>query len=205
MPAYVTFRKNCRICKGQTFKKILDLGAMPPANSFLAKDALEATELSFPLTLYFCSKCKLVQLRHVVKPKILFKNYVYQTSASAPLVAHFKNLAKVVEEKYIHSKGDLVVEFGSNDGTLLSHLKESATVLGVDPAENMANIAKTRGVPTITAFFNKRTAQKIKNQYGPAKIIIANNVLAHIDALHDVFKGIVKLLRPDGVFIFEAH
>ncbi len=205
MPSSVTFRKTCRICEGKTFTKILDLGAMPPANAFLSKDKLETKETAFPLVLYFCRKCTLVQLRHVVNPDILFKNYPYQTSASAPLVAHFKKLAEDIRLKHLTSKNDLVVEIGSNDGSLLENLKGSATILGVDPANPMVAIAAEKGVPTLTAFFSDRTADEIKNKHGKAKVIIANNVLAHIDDIHSVFRGIVKLLTPNGVFVFEAH
>ncbi|MDO8590480.1 MAG: class I SAM-dependent methyltransferase [bacterium] len=199
------FKSDCRACGGKKFQEIIDLGEMPLANAFLTKDRLADKELCAPLTVYFCKSCALVQLRHVVDPKILFKDYHYQTSASAPLVLHFKKLAQEIMAKHIKSKNDLVVEIGSNDGSLLENIKTSCRVLGIDPAPGMAEIAKSKGVPTLTAFFNETAAEKILKSHGPAKVIIANNVLAHIDDLASVFEGINKLLNPTGVFIFEAH
>lgn len=202
---YCKFRKTCRICHSRKLAKIIDLGEMPPANAFLKKSELAKLESSFPLVLYFCLDCGLLQLRHVVSPEILFKNYRYQTSASTPLIAHFKKLAREIVSKHISSKNDLVVEIGSNDGVLLEHIKPFARVLGVDPARGMAKIAEERGVPTLTGYFNKRTAEKIIKTDGQASVIVANNVIAHIDDLGSVFEGIVKLLKPNGKFIFEVH
>lgn len=199
------FRKTCRICLGTRLEKVLDLGAMPPANAFLQKNELGKPEEKFPLELYFCKECSLLQLRHVVNPEILFKNYHYQTSASSPLVTHFKEMSGGIVSKYIRSKNDLVVEIGSNDGSLLENMKNHSKILGVDPAPEMEKLAKVRGVPTMTAFFDAETAEKITAEHGNAKVIIANNVLAHIDDIQSVFKGIKKLLKPDGVCVFEAH
>ncbi len=198
-------RETCRICEGTNLEKILDLGTMPLANAFLPKSELGKPEDKFPLELYFCDKCSLLQLCHVVDPEILFRNYRYQTSASSPLVAHFKEMASDIVSKYVRSVGDLVVEIGSNDGSLLENMKGRAKILGVDPAPEMEKLAKIKGVPTMTAFFNSETADKIAARYGNAKVIVANNVLAHIDDIQDVFKGIAKLLKTDGVCIFEAH
>lgn len=178
---------------------------MPPANAFIPKSRLKYKEEKFPLVVYFCHNCTLLQLRHVVNPEILFKEYVYQTGASAPLVAHFKNLAEEVISRHITSKNDLVVEIGSNDGSLLENIKSSAKILGIDPAPGVAEIAKVKGVPTLTAFFNQPTAEKVFASHGPAKVIIANNVIAHIDDIHSVFAGIKTLLCENGKFIFEAH
>jgi SAM-dependent methyltransferase len=201
----LVFRKNCRICFGKNFHKIINLGEMPPANAFLGQDELKRAEEQFPLSLYFCNDCGLVQLRHVVDPEILFKNYHYQTSASAPLVKHFREMALEIASKHIKNADELVVEIGSNDGVLLENLKQSARVLGVDPDEKMAEIANSRGVPTLTGFFNKNTAKEILKNHGQAKVIVANNVLAHIDDLHSVIDGVKILLSGNGRFIFEAH
>lgn len=178
---------------------------MPPANAFLKRMELKAKQDCFPLELYFCRDCSLVQLRHVVDPKILFGNYHYQTSASAPLVNHFVEMANTISEKYIRNPSDIVVEIGSNDGILLEKLKSVCTVLGVDPSKKMASLAKKRGVPTLTAFFNKDTAKKVVRKYGEAHVLVANNVFAHIDDLHSVMEGINTLLSQNGVFIFETH
>ncbi len=199
------FKKTCRICDSRRFAKILDLGKMPPANAFLKKSQILKPERAFPLAVYLCRDCSLLQLRHVVRPEILFKNYPYETSASSPLVKHFKKLSREIVSKHIASKKDLAVEIGSNDGVLLENFKPFARILGIDPARGMAELAAKKGVPTVIDFFNEKTAQKIIKTHGKAKVIVANNVIAHIDDIQSVFRGIAQLLRHDGRFIFEVH
>ncbi|MDP3956506.1 MAG: class I SAM-dependent methyltransferase, partial [bacterium] len=196
--------KKCRICGNSKLKSVLDLGKMPPANAF-AKPESKKVAGNYPLVLKFCEKCSLAQLGHVVSPKILFSDYHYLTSASRPLAEHFIEEAKMIAEKYKVSQEDLVVEFGSNDGVLLGALKNRCRVLGVDPAENVAQIAKQNGVETFVAYFGKRSAEEIKEKHGQARIIIAYNVFAHIDDISDVIKGVSTLLSPNGVFISESH
>lgn len=198
-------KEFCRICGNMKLRKVLDLGTMPPANNFLRVGELKKPEQRFPLAVQFCEKCFLLSLCHVVDSEILFKNYHYLTGASAPLAKHFTEEARMIYEKLISDKNDLVVEFGSNDGVLLSALKEKCRVLGVDPAKNVASFAMKQGVETVTAFFSEKTARKIKQKYGEAKVIVANNVFAHIDDIHNCMRGIALLLRPDGVFISESH
>ena len=198
-------KKQCRICGNRRLAQVLELGTQPLANNFLKEKELKRKETHFPLAVQFCEKCSLLSLRHVVNPRILFAGYRYRTSASAPLVAHFEEEARMIARKFIRDGNDLVVEFGSNDGVLLSALKGTCRVLGVDPARNVASLAKANGVETMPAFFNEKTAEKIKRKYGEAKVIVANNVFAHIHDIHDVMKGIHALLREDGVFISESH
>ncbi len=197
-------RRTCRICGSPKFLPVLTLGSMPPANAFLKK-ADFARERSFPLTLVFCPRCTLAQLREVVDPKILFAHYTYLTNASAPLVAHFTHYAKEVIRRYPLSKKDLVVEIGSNDGTLLLQFKKSARVVGVDPAKNVAAIARKKGIPTEVAFFTVTRARRLKKKYGSATVVLANNVFAHIDDIHEVLRGVGELLGERGVYIFETH
>jgi len=198
-------KKQCRICGNTRLVSVLDLGRQSPANNFLKKSEMNRKKPRFPLAVQFCENCSLLSLCHVVDPEILFVGYQYLTGASAPLVAHFVEEAKMIARKFIRDKSNLVVEFGSNDGTLLAELKDYCRVLGVDPARNVAARAKKRGVPTILAFFGERTAKHIQARHGHARVIVANNVFAHIDALHDVMRGIRTLLREDGVFISESH
>lgn len=197
-------RKNCYICNKADFVEILDLGEMPPANSFLEKNEFQNEE-RFPLAVQLCKNCKSLQLRHLVLPELLFKNYHYATGASKPLVEHFYELADEIADKHACSKDNLVIEIGSNDGILLSRLKNKCRILGVDPANNMAEIAIKSGVPTRVGFFSSKLSKRIKKEEGRAKIIVANNVMAHIDDLRDVFLGVKNLLAEDGKFIFEVH
>ncbi|MDP3901391.1 MAG: class I SAM-dependent methyltransferase [bacterium] len=197
--------KNCRICSSQDMTLFLSLGEMPLANAFLAKKELTKPEPAFPLDVYFCKNCSLVQLCDIVDPKILFKNYTYLTSASRPLVKHFVDLSKEVADNFLQSASDLVVEIGSNDGVLLGGLKGHGQVLGIEPDEKIADLARNRGIRTLTNFFTSSLAEKVAKEFDKANVILANNVVAHINDLKDVFDGIKVLLADDGVFIFEVH
>lgn len=198
-------QRSCRICGATRLLPVLDLGKTPLANAFLTKRALKITERKYPLAILFCPRCSLVQLRHVVDPSVIFTDYHYRTGASKPLVEHFKTMAHDVARDYRLTKKDLVVEIGSNDGSLLKAFAQNAQVLGVDPAGNVAREATRSGVETISAFFTEKVARRIVLTHGRAKVIVANNVFAHIDDLDDVLKGVGELLTDDGVFIFEAH
>lgn len=202
---YYKHKTICRVCEGTNLVKVLDLGSTPPSNAYLKKDDLEKPEKSFPLALYFCRTCFLAQLLDVVEPDILFKDYHFLTGASAPSVEHFKKYVNEVILPLIKSPEDLLIDIGGNDGVLLSHAKGSARVLNVDPADNLAPLSEEKGVPFYPAFFTSLIADDIIAKYGNAKVVVANNVFAHIDPIRDVFNGVSKLIGDDGVFIFEVH
>ena len=198
-------KTNCRICKNSDLIKILDLGNMPLANAFLKKEDLGNPELKFPLAVYFCKNCGLLQLLDVADPEILFEHYYYLTSTSKPLVDRFIELGKNLTDRFIESKNDLVIDIGGNDAVLLDSIKDRCRVLNIEPAENIAKISREKGVDTIKEFFGAKLAKKILRKYGFAKVIIASNVIAHIDNLRDVFRGIEILIGNNGVFVFEVH
>lgn len=198
-------KTTCRVCEGTDLVKVLDLGATPPAAAFLKKEDLEKPEKTYPLALYFCRTCSLAQLLDVVDPEILFKDYHFLTGASAPSVAHFKKYAKDVILPLVTSKDDLVIDIGGNDGVLLSFVKDRARVLNVDPADNLSSLSEEKGVPFYPAFFSSKTADRLILKYGHAKVVVANNVFAHVDPLRDIFKGVARLIGESGVFIFEVH
>ena len=200
-----THKTACRICGNSELIKVLDLGSTPPANAYLSKEDLGKPEKSFPLAIYFCRTCSLVQLLDVVDPNLLFKGYHFLTGASGPSVTHFEKYANEAVRPFIESKDDLVVDIGGNDGVLLSYLKDDARVLNVDPADNLALLSEEKGVPFYTAFFTSETAKDLIRKYGHAKVVTANNVFAHTDSLRDVFKGVADLIGDTGVFIFEVH
>jgi SAM-dependent methyltransferase len=195
-------RTKCRLCDSQDLYLFLNLGYMPHAGDFLTKKEV-GKELLYPLKIYYCKKCGLVQILDIIPPSILFKNYHYLSSVS--LSKHFGEYALEMNKRFLNNNS-FVVEIGSNDGVLLSPLsKMGIKVLGVDPARNVAQIAKEKGIETIVDFFNEKTANKIVNKHGQADAIFANNVLAHMDNMDEVFAGIKILLKPDGVLIFEVH
>jgi len=196
---------SCRICKSSNLTRILDLGEMPLANSFLRKEDLDKPETKFPLAVYFCNNCGLLQLLDVVNQEILFRHYYYLTSTSKPLADHFVKLGKNLVDRFIKSKNDLIVEIGGNDAVLLESIKNRCRVLNIEPARNIAKISRERGIDTIEEFFSEELAEEIFKKYGPAKVITANNVIAHIDNLKDVMEGVKILIGNEGVFIFEVH
>ena len=200
-----THATSCRVCTGSDLIEILDLGETPPANAYLTKKNLGKPEHLFPLILYFCRTCSLAQLLDVVRPDILFKDYHYITSASTPLIEHFARYAKDVIQPLISSKNNLVVDIGGNDGILLSFIRDTARVLNVDPADNLAGLSEKKGVPFYPAFFTSKVAEDIIANYGTATVVVANNVFAHTDPIRDVFAGVANLIGEDGTFIFEVH
>ena len=196
---------KCRICGGGNLRQFLNLGETALANSFLKSKDLEKEELKFPLRVLFCEDCNFSQLGEVVSPEILFRDYVYFSSAMPSLPQHFKDYASEVMDSFIASNEELVVELGSNDGILLSEIKSCGPkVLGIDPAINIAKVANKNGITTLPEFFSFDLSEKIVKEYGHAKVIIGNNVVAHIDDHHDLVKGVKNLLENNGVFIFEA-
>lgn len=198
-------RKDCRICNSEELEKILDLGETPLANAFVGRDDLNKKESKFPLTVHYCKNCSLVQVPDVVHPKILFSDYYFLTSASSPSVEHFIKYGKDILDKFIESPNDLTVDIGGNDAVLLNELKNKCKVLNVEPAKNIAEISRKKGIEALNEFFTKKTVSKIIKNYGKAKVVTANNIIAHTDTVRDLFEGVSDLIADDGVFVFETH
>ena len=178
----------------------------PPANAFVPKERLSKSEKIFPLVVNFCKGCSHLQLNFVVSPDALFRNYVYVSGTSTVMVQHLKAYAQEAVLLVDLQKEDFVFEFGSNDGTLLNHFKTLGfdNVLGMDPAENIAALAASNGVPTIASFFCLETAKEVRDRFGPARLICANHCCAHIDDLQGIVRGVKELLGKDGIWIFEV-
>ena len=201
----IKVNSKCRMCNAARLVKFLDLGDMPLANDFLTKQEISKPQELYPLEVYFCPACNLVQLGHVVNRKNLFCDYIYFPSKINELSAHFRTYAKDVQSRFLKDPQSFVVEIGSNDGLLLAFIQNSpCKVLGIDPAINIAAVARKRGVETVAEFFSEELAKDISSRYGRANVILANNVVAHIDDLDDLARGIDSLLNAKGVFIFEA-
>jgi len=197
-------KNRCRLCKSSSLKKVIDFGLMPLAGGFLKKNKL-SQEKKYPLRIFFCQNCKLLQLIDVISPKILFKDYRYISSATKTLSKHFKKYAEEMASRFLN-KDSFVVEIGSNDGVLLAPLKRNGiNALGVDPAVNIVKIAKKRGLNVINDFFNVKTAKRILNKYGKADAIFSNNTLAHINDMNEIMKGIKLLLNEKGILVFEVQ
>ncbi len=198
-------KTNCRICLGNKLKKVLTLGPTPLANAFLTDKQTHEGEKFYPLDVYFCTTCGFIQLGHVVSPEVLFNEYVYVSSTSKVVIEHFKYFAKKLYPLFKLNSHSLVIDIGSNDGILLKPFKKLGTkVLGIEPAAEIAKIARSQGIDTISEFFSVKLARSIVKKYGKADVVTATNVFAHIDDLDEVIKGLKVLLKDDGVFIIEA-
>ncbi|MBI2654821.1 NAD-dependent epimerase/dehydratase family protein [Candidatus Woesearchaeota archaeon] len=199
-------RADCRVCGHTDLKKVISLGSMPPANAFLKKEELDAKEPSFPLEVYFCNSCSFVQLVDIVDPELLFGNYVYVSSTSPVFVQHFKELAGKIISMFDLQKNSLVVDIGSNDGILLKPFKElGMKILGIDPAEKIAEMATKSGIETLPVFFDAKVAKGIAKARGRAKLITATSVFSHVDDLDGFLDGVNELLDDDGIFLVEVY
>lgn len=198
-------RSTCRLCGNADLTLVLKLEPTPPANAFVKKVQLNNEQTCLPLDVFFCENCSHLQLLDIVNPKVLFENYVYVSGTSPIFIKHFEEYANDILTRYPQSKDSLIVDIGSNDGTLLRFFKQAGfNVLGIDPAKEIAENATKEGIKTLPIFFNYELSKLIRNEYGNAAIITANNVFAHVDDLGDFVKGIRNLLSQEGIFVFEV-
>ena len=201
--ASATGRSSCRVCRSNELTLILDLGTQPLANSFLRPEALGEAEARYPLELCRCDGCGHLQLSITVPPEIMFRDYLYVSGTSDTIPVHFARYAEDVAQRYVPQDG-LVVEIGSNDGTLLRAFDRTRVrILGVEPARNIAAAANAAGIPTLDEFFNEEVARGILAKHGEASAIIGNNVVAHIDDLHGLMRAVSALLAPEGILVVE--
>ncbi len=203
----MTRRTVCRICGSSKLFQFLSLGETPLADAFVEKENLNKPEAKYPLDVEVCEECGLVMLVNIVDPELLFgDSYAFYTSGSPQAVAHFRRYAHSVMARFPELAKQLTIDIAANDGVLLRPLKEfGAKVLGIDPAKNVTPVAAAAGIPMITDFFTEATARRVEKEHGQAGLILANNVLAHVDDVHDFINGVKLLLDPKGVFIFEAQ
>ena len=198
-------RETCRLCTGRNVSKVFALAPTPLANAFVTADKLDQEQDRYPLDVWFCNDCGHLQLLDVVDPSVLYAHYVYVSGTSPVFVRHFKDYAGYVIENFQPAPAGLVVDIGSNDGTLLRFFKEAGRrVLGVDPAQEISEQTRASGIPVIVDYFSPVLADRIRSEHGAASVIAANNVIAHIDDLAGVMEGVRRLLAPDGVFVFEV-
>lgn len=199
----VTTAFECRVCHNPDLITFLKLGPTPAPNGFLSESQLNASEVYYPLDICFCQKCGMVQLAHVVNPEVMFKDYDYIPSTSRTMTDHFTALAQYATQKATLGANDLVMDIGSNDGTLLKNfLKDGIFVLGVDPAENLAKVANDAGIETVNALFTANLAKTLATKR-KAKVILGTNVFAHVPNVHDFLEGAKTLLTDDGLLIVE--
>ena len=197
-------RTTCRGCSDEALERFLTLGHQPLANAFLRRPEDADEEPRFPLEVHMCTTCSLVQLADVIAPEVLFAEYIYVSGTSSTMAAHAAHFADDVARALSLSAHDLVVEVASNDGTLLRHFKErGARVIGVEPARNIATAANARGITTDNRFFDEAVAVSLRTSHGAARLVIANNVLAHVDDTLGFLRGCAHLI-DDGAVVVEV-
>lgn len=194
------------MCDNTKFRVVLDLGHHPLVNSLVSKENLRKKDPTFPLVVKQCQKCGLVQLVDIIDSEEIYKkaDYLYFSSDMPGLEGYFREYADEVRKRFL-KQNDLIVEIGSNDGIMLNLVKDENRVLGVDPATNVVLRALKRGIPTVPLFFSEALARKIVREWGPAKVIIGSNCIAHLNSLDDLTQGVKALLGRDGVFVIECN
>lgn len=199
-------KEECRLCQSRHLVRVMELTPTPPGNHFVSAAELDQPQTFYPLEVYFCNDCSHVQLGHVVDPDILYRtNYSYVSATSPVFVAHLRDYAASMQEAYGLAPPGLIVDIGSNDGTALGFFKDAGfRVVGVDPATEIAQIARERGIETLCEFFSAGLASKWRKDYGPADLITSHNACAHIDNLKDVFEGARCWLADDGLLVIEV-
>ena len=195
---------NCRFCKTPLRHTFVDLGMSPLANSYLTPAQLQHMEPFYPLHVYVCEQCLLVQLEEWESPEAIFGDYTYFSSYSDSWLQHAKTYVDMATERFSLGPHTQVVEIASNDGYLLQYfVAKHIPVLGIEPAENVAHTAVQKGIPTRVAFFGEKTAQELVESGTQAHVLVGNNVLAHVPQLNDFVAGIKILLKPQGVATLE--
>jgi SAM-dependent methyltransferase len=183
---------------------LVDLGPSPLAEAFLNEEQLLEPETFYPLQVFVCESCFLVQLPTFATPDAIFRDYPYFSSYSDSWLDHARRYVDQIVERFGFGSGTSIVEVASNDGYLLQYFKQRGIdVLGIDPARNVAVVAEQRGIPTIAEFFTTELAEKLVADGCRADLLVGNNVLAHVPAIHDFVEGLKRLLKPDGIITME--
>ncbi|HET7233282.1 MAG TPA: class I SAM-dependent methyltransferase [Longimicrobium sp.] len=194
----------CRFCQAPLQHSFCDLGMSPLSNAMLTERQLHDAELFYPLHAFVCTECWLVQLGEFESPENIFSEYTYFSSYSESWLRHAREYSEMITRRLGLGPGSLVVEIASNDGYLLKNFVEHGIpALGVEPAANVADVARERGIPTVARFFGAELANELAAERGGADLIAGNNVLAHVPALNDFVEGLRILLKPQGVITLE--
>jgi len=195
---------KCRLCGAELTRTFVDLGMSPLCESYVDASRLDAAETFYPLNVRICESCLLVQLPAYVAGEDIFSDYAYFSSYSDSWVAHARNYAEMMTGRLGLTPGSLVTEVASNDGYLLQHfLAQGIPVLGVEPAANVAEVARERGIRTVVEFLGTETGEQIAGQYGRADLVAGNNVFAHVPDLRGFAAGLRALVKDSGVVTLE--
>lgn len=195
---------NCRFCNKELTELFVSLGTAPLSNTYLNKEQLCKGEMFYPLDVYVCDRCFLVQLSEFESPESIFSDYAYFSSYSETWLKHSKEYAENMIKLFGINKASRVIEIASNDGYLLQYfMQKGIPVLGIEPACNVAKVAQEKGIPTEIVFFGTETAKRLVSEDKSADLLLGNNVLAHVPNLNDFVQGLTILLKPNGIITME--
>jgi SAM-dependent methyltransferase len=195
---------GCRFCGHPLRQSFVDLGLSPLANSYVEPEALQRMEPFFPLHVWVCEHCLLVQLPETESPEAIFSDYAYFSSYSTSWLRHAESYVAAMVERFGFDRESQIVEIASNDGYLLQYFQQRGIpVLGIEPAGNVAQAAQERGIRTLVKFFNTKTAGELVDEGLEADLLLGNNVLAHVPGLNDFVEGLKIALKPGGVVTME--
>jgi C-methyltransferase C-terminal domain/Methyltransferase domain/Putative zinc binding domain len=198
--------QRCQVCDSADLRSVLFLGYLPPVNQMRTLGQRPAEQPAYPAELLHCGKCQLVQLGLIVDPGILFPpDYPYTSGTTKILRDDFADMCRECRGLFPSVSSGLVVDVGSNDGTLLSNWQSAGQrVRGIEPTR-VGELANKRGIPTHTSFINRAIVDRVVAEEGRASVVTATNVFAHIENIHQVLEDILRLLAPDGIFVTESH
>ncbi|MDT8909828.1 class I SAM-dependent methyltransferase [Amycolatopsis sp. PS_44_ISF1] len=197
---------TCRLCGSTALASVVDLGATPPCERFLTADELAEPEPTYPLHLRVCTECWLAQIPPLITPEDTFTDYAYFSSYSTSWVEHARAYVGESVARLGLGRDSLVVEVASNDGYLLQHVvAQGIPCLGIEPSRNVGQAAREKGVPTKTAFLTPETAREVRAEHGPANLVAANNVYAHIPDVIGFTRGLRTLVADDGWVSIEVQ
>ena len=192
---------QCRFCGDKTFE-LIDLGCLPLANALVSSSSGPVD--TYPTVLHICSSCSTAQLSHCADQEVLYSDYVYITPESPMLTRHYSKIVDFLKRNYYLDKTTNVLEIGSNIGRFLQHIKAVAnSVIGVDPAKNIASMAIDAGIPTVNQFFNSETAKQIAVDHHKMDLIVARHCFAHNEKPWQMLEGVAELLTANGLFLIE--
>jgi len=196
---------KCRFCSSELRYEFIDLGMSPPSNSYLSIDDLNKEEVYFPLKLWLCENCFLVQIDEYKSARDIFNNeYAYFSSYSTTWLNHAKNYVDMITDRLSLSEKSNVIEIASNDGYLLQYFQlKKIPCLGIEPTANTARVAINKGINTLVEYFTQDQAKKIAAEFGKADLILGNNVFAHVPQIKDFVDGLKKLLKESGTITLE--
>jgi len=202
----VTRRQTCRLCESRNMERVVELAPIPLSENYSYDRSTAVNAPRYPVDVYMCGDCGHVQQVDIIDPKTLWDSYTYYSGDAKGMPEHFQSVAAKSMKAAAAPAGALVVDIGSNDGSLLKPFKQAGyRVLGIDPATDAAQRANDAGIPTITSLMTLDLAKRIRDEHGPASIVCAFNVFAHADDLGEMVECVRTMLAPDGLFFFEAQ